>query len=273
MIEKISDNVKAAIIRKTPIVHGTRPSEAGMPAEQVKKMFYTAIVDEANSVLSEMERMRVEANADLDARIPTADRCDDVEGNVDSHHVPTTLGLYRYAERLGNVYRLFFTHLVVKPADWQQLEAAVGTYTYRAAIPLAGVSVRMVPELCFAPSDAVRSQLATFCHTYEGGVYVYSTEALSSDVTVESLICSLPVFYTVEVDAPHADVHIVDASGKTYVGGDPVAVGAHLTITPTAHEGYNLRLLVVDGQTCLDASASVTVSGTVQVRVTTEVAT
>ena len=266
MIEKTSEQTKQAILRKTPFAHGTRPSDDGMPAAQVKKMFYTALVDEDNSLLAEMERMRVEANADIAAKMDADKICDRIEEHLDSHHFPSTLGLTRYLDGVGNVLRLYYTDLEVPPAAWEALTTPVGTYGYQATVPLEGVTARMIPDLCFAPSDAVRSQLATFCRLVDGGVVVYATEALSDVVTIECLMCSVPTYFTLMCDVTNADVVVRDDLGKAYASGDFVAVGTHLTIHVNAVEGYTLTHYFVNGvQHPIAAVAEVTVEGTVAV--------
>ena len=263
MIEKTTENTKMAILRKTPFAHGTRPSDDGMPAAQVKKMFYTALVDDSDSILAEMERMRCEANADIAAKASVSSVTDRVEDAVDSHHIPSTLGLTRYVDRVGNVLRLFFSGLKVMPDDWSALDAPVGTYGYAATIELPNVTALMIPELCFAPADAVRAQLATFCRCVAGGVIVYATESLEEAITVESLVCSVPTYFTVLVHASHTDVVVTDSAGKTYVSGDFVALGETLTVRATAEEGYVLNRMIVNGTDyTIAGTAACTVAGT-----------
>jgi len=272
LINKTTENTKMAILRKTPFAHGTRPSDDGMPAAQVKKMFYTALADEENSILSEMERMREEANADIAAKVDETCVTDRVEQAVDSHHIPSTLGLTRYVDQVGNVLRIFYSGLVIKTADWYQLDTALGTYGYAADISLPNVIASMIPELCFAPADAVRPQLATFCSCSAGKVTVYATEAIDSAVTVASLICSVPTYYTVLIRAQHADVAVVDGEGKRYHSGDFVALGEELTVSVTAQTGYAVTTYTLNGTAHQAAStATYTVAGTVVIEATGEV--
>ena len=271
MIRKISENTKLAILRKTPFAHGTRPSADGMPAEQVKKMFYTAIVDEDDSVLAEMERMRQEANADIAAKMDADKLCDDVEAHVDSHHYPSTLAMCRYVDRVGNAFRLHYTDLRVPAASWTALDTAVGGYGYVAHVPIAEVRASMIPEVCFAPADAARPQLATFCHSGEGRVSIYSTEALDTEVVVELLTCWVPTYYSVLATAPHATVRVADALGKTYASGDFVAAGETLTVSVQPDDGYAVSSFAVNHYYyAADATVTVAATGTVHVAVSTE---
>ena len=124
----------------------------------------------------------------------------------------------------------------------------------------------MIPELCFEPVDAVRPQLATFCRCVEGGVVVYATDAIDGTVTVSSLICSVPTYFTVLVRAEHATVHVADASGKQYTSGDFVALGTTLMIEVTTAEGYTISQYAVNGTThTAGSTTTVTVAGTVLV--------
>lgn len=269
MIEKTSQETKQAILRKTPWAHSTRPGDDGMPAAQVKKMFYTAIADDSNSVLAEMERMRQEANTDIATKVDKAVLTDDVEAHCDSHHIPSTLAIQRQMDRDTNVYRLYYTYLTVMPTAWREMEVAIGHYTYYADIELPNVTDTMVPDLTFSPLDAVRPELATFCTTYTGRVRIYSTAAMYQPVYIENLVCYIPTHYTVLTYAPHTVVHIVDEQGKIYANGDVVAAHALLTITVEPEEGYALDEYRVSGARYLEGqTAEYWVTGTVLIEAT-----
>ena len=269
MIQKISESSKQAILRKTPYAHGTRPSDEGMGAQQVKRLFYTAIADDTHSVMAEMERMRQEANRDIDTKTDVAMQTDDVEGAVDSHHYPSTLGMQRYMDKVGNIFRLYFTDLVVPDTRWQALETPLGDYTHVARISLPNVTGAMVPDVYFAPADVARPQLATFAYCEDGAVALYATQALQGDLRVQTLICSLPSCYSVLVSASHATVTIVDARAKSYAHGDVVAIGETLHVTVSPEEGYEIVSATLCGSP-IGEGADVVVQGTVQVEVVTQ---
>lgn len=266
MIEKTSEATKLAILRKTPFAHGDRPGDDGMPAAQVKKMFYTAIADEQNSVLSEMERMRTEANASLDTKVDLARITDDVVRDADSAHIPSVQGLLRYVDRVGNAYRYYFTDITIVPADWHQLDVAVGDYRYAATIPLPHVTAATIAEVYFAPAALARKQLATFCRTTAGAVEVYTNQPFDVPIGVEAIACWVPTFYTVMVDAPHAQVTVTDAAGHNYAHGDSVAAGASLSVSVRTEEGYTAQGYTLNGTShAMDAEGTVTVQGSVWV--------
>lgn len=64
-ILKTSDNTKRNIKRKTAYSMPDRPAEKGMKAEDVKKAFWSPLLDSEDSILSEIDRVVDEVNADL----------------------------------------------------------------------------------------------------------------------------------------------------------------------------------------------------------------
>lgn len=64
-VNKTSDDTKRNIKRKTAYAMPDRPSEKGMKAEDVKKAFWAPLLDGDDSILSEVDRVVDEVNADL----------------------------------------------------------------------------------------------------------------------------------------------------------------------------------------------------------------
>ena len=247
MIEKISDATKQAILRKTPYAHGTRPSEEGMPAQQVKRLFYAAIGDESNSVLAEMERMRTEANSSFNDKTDKAMQVQDIESHLDDTHYPSTLAVQRYIDKTANLRRLYFSDLEVPSTAWQALTTAIGGFAYYAQIDLPAVEQTMVPDVYFAPADIARPQIATFAHCVQGGLRIYATQALQDSVHIDLLVCSLPSYYSALIQTDHAQVSVCDATGKTYANGDSIAVGTSITVQVVPSDGYALSQVSING--------------------------
>ena len=61
-IQKIEKTVKTAIKRKSAYSLPNNPIEGGYSADDIRKAFYTPIIDDDNSVVSELERVIDEAN-------------------------------------------------------------------------------------------------------------------------------------------------------------------------------------------------------------------
>ena len=62
-------------------------------------------------------------------------------------------------------------------------------YPFRASVPLEGVLNSMIPEVIFSLTDATSGLFAPIAETYNGGVYLYATDAPEASVTVPVIIC------------------------------------------------------------------------------------
>ena len=62
-------------------------------------------------------------------------------------------------------------------------------YPFRAAVALEGVLSSMIPEVVFSLQDATSGLFAPVAETYNGGVYLYATDAPEAGVTVPVIIC------------------------------------------------------------------------------------
>ncbi len=65
-IRDISQQTENAILRKSAYSLPDRPSASGMKTEDVKKAFYKAVIDEEDSVMSELKRVIKETNEAID---------------------------------------------------------------------------------------------------------------------------------------------------------------------------------------------------------------
>lgn len=70
-IQKISVEMQEAIKRKSAYALPDRPSDQGVKADEIKKALWSPVVDSANSVISEINRIVEEINIALDA-VPEA---------------------------------------------------------------------------------------------------------------------------------------------------------------------------------------------------------
>lgn len=60
-------------------------------------------------------------------------------------------------------------------------------FSYRASISITGVTADMVPEVIFAPTEALSGNYAPVAATYTGGVYIYSK--VSTAIIIPTIIC------------------------------------------------------------------------------------
>lgn len=65
-------------------------------------------------------------------------------------------------------------------------DATYTAYPYRASIALTGVTASMIPEVIFDVEDASSGKYAPVAASYDGGIYVYSSDGAS--VTIPTVI-------------------------------------------------------------------------------------
>lgn len=68
-------------------------------------------------------------------------------------------------------------------------DSTYSDYPYRASIALSGVTANHVPNVNFNSTDALSGKLSPVSESYDGGVYIYATEALTEAVSVGSVTC------------------------------------------------------------------------------------
>ena len=68
-------------------------------------------------------------------------------------------------------------------------DSTYSDYPYRASIALSGVTANHVPSVNFNSTDALSGKLSPVSESYDGGVYIYATEALTEAVSVGSITC------------------------------------------------------------------------------------
>ena len=62
-------------------------------------------------------------------------------------------------------------------------------YPCRATIPLTNVTSQMIPDVIFATEDATSGIFSPNSETYNGGVYIYSSEIPLEAVTIPTIVC------------------------------------------------------------------------------------
>lgn len=62
-------------------------------------------------------------------------------------------------------------------------------FPYRAAVALTGVTSSMIPEVVFGVKDAMSGIFAPCAETYNGGVYIYASEAPEAAITIPTILC------------------------------------------------------------------------------------
>lgn len=109
-INKITTEKELAIRRKSAASAPTRPSSMGMTASDVKAIFYGPMMDDTDSIKSEINRIVDEANADLNAttvaisgKVPTTRKVNGHALDGDINLTPADLGLVNAYQYRGSV--------------------------------------------------------------------------------------------------------------------------------------------------------------------------
>lgn len=109
-INKITTEKELAIRRKSAASAPTRPSSMGMTASDVKAIFYGPMMDDTDSIKSEINRIVDEANADLAAanmamsgKVPTTRKVNGHALDGDINLTPADLGLVNAYQYRGSV--------------------------------------------------------------------------------------------------------------------------------------------------------------------------
>lgn len=62
-------------------------------------------------------------------------------------------------------------------------------YNYRGAITLTNVTSNMVPTVVLSNKDAISGNFAPVAETYNGGIYLYASQAPEEDLIIPTIIC------------------------------------------------------------------------------------
>lgn len=84
--------------------------------------------------------------------------------------------------------RLIFTNVSVAASAFVS-DTTYADFPYRAAVALTGVTSSMIPEVVFGLTEAVSGLYAPIAKTYNGGVYIYATEAPVSAISIPTVLC------------------------------------------------------------------------------------
>lgn len=83
--------------------------------------------------------------------------------------------------------RLLFSNVVVETAAFAD-DTTYKDFPLRAAVTLAGALSSMRPEVVFGVVDAMSGTFAPVAESYDGGVYIYSSEVPSASITIPVII-------------------------------------------------------------------------------------
>jgi hypothetical protein len=156
----------------------------GFTAYQLKEKFDEggrAVKDFINNtLLPEIEEKEQETAEAVAAAQTTADNAQTTADNAQAAAdaiTPDSIG----AEKA----RLQFTNISVSSFS---SNATYADFPYRASVALEGVTEDMVPEVVFGVADAMSGIFAPVAESYDGGVYIYSSEVPTAAINIPVII-------------------------------------------------------------------------------------
>ena len=107
--------------------------------------------------------------------------------NIKTINGTSLLGSGNIAISTGSGSVKTFANLSVQANSWSDIGS--DELTFRASIPLTGVTASYIPIVTFTPEQLNTYILSPMAETYDGGVYIYADELISDALTIPSIIC------------------------------------------------------------------------------------
>ena len=125
-----------------------------------------------------------------------------------------TINKNNYSPDSGN----WFTLTYVAPHTVSPYE----DYPCRATIPLTNVTSMMIPDVIFALEDSTSGIFSPNSETYNGGVYIYSSEIPSNSIVIPTIVCWKPALDTSDSNwniVPH-NIYTITLPASGWVSTD-----------------------------------------------------
>ena len=101
-----------------------------------------------------------------------------VLGTKSADDARTAIGAYETPLRFSNT--------VVDTSGWSA-DTTYSDFSYRKAVALTGVQSAMIPDIIFAPADAISGNFAPVAVSYDGGIYLYAAAVPDSSITISTI--------------------------------------------------------------------------------------
>lgn len=184
MISKMSDEMRRRIKRKTVYALPNRPSERGYKAEDIKKALYSPILDDADSVFSEINRIVDETNANLH--------------QVDSKIKENSAFVYTYN---------------IPATEWKEARG-ISPYLYSAEMPFLGGDLDADSEVTLLIDPITASTYGIAIGLIQGeSIIFYAMEKPEELVSFDVQIQGIRVEERMDLSVPQLMAPIVSARG------------------------------------------------------------
>lgn len=89
--------------------------------------------------------------------------------------------------RATDVSARFAQDLTVAVSDWVEDTYVFVDYTYKAAIPIDGITSNALPIVVFSPYDALSGNFCPIAYTFDGYVEIFAKEVPTADIVIQSI--------------------------------------------------------------------------------------
>lgn len=134
-------------------------------------------------------------NRHLNGKVIKAENVEDnsITGNqIKDFSIPSVKiasGAVTRAKLSSDVKVLSFTNKTVSTSAWSS-DTTYTDFPYRAAVACEGVTAKHYAEVSFSPADAMSGSFAPVAASYDGGVYIYASEAQEAALTIPTIVCT-----------------------------------------------------------------------------------
>lgn len=106
-----------------------------------------------------------------------------------SNFITTTTGNFEKQQAdIDSLRPITAQNVSVSSNSWiEDTPTTYPDFPYRTSVLISGVTADMVPEVIFAPTEALSGNYAPVAQTYTGGVYIYSKVSIA--ITIPTIIC------------------------------------------------------------------------------------
>lgn len=89
--------------------------------------------------------------------------------------------------RATDISARFAQDLSVPVSNWVQDEDVFVDYTWKAAIPVDGITVNALPIVVFSPADALSGNFCPIAYTFDGYIEIFAKAAPTSVITIPAI--------------------------------------------------------------------------------------
>lgn len=110
----------------------------------------------------------------------------EVEEDLSNFITTTTENFENQQANINSLRPIVAQNVSVSSTSWFE-DTTYSDFPNCTSISISGVTADMIPEVTFAPTEALSGNYAPVAATYTGGVYIYSK--VTTSITVPTIIC------------------------------------------------------------------------------------